>query len=155
MYLVLAAGLSVGVSLILMLFLKFVVGIVVWLMVGGAVLAWIGVGIGLLYNAGATAFGNKFGVLGGTSFTNSNYYKFYGFGCFIISSLFLFIAICCCKRLKIAITVAKVSDQFISKVWQILFLPIVLSIVLIGSWVACLNCMAYLLSTTSFILYTD
>ena len=68
---VLAAGLSVGVSLILMLFLKFVVGVVVWLMVGGAVLAWIGVGIGLLYNAGVTAFGNKFGVLGGTSFTNS------------------------------------------------------------------------------------
>lgn len=62
--------------------------------------------------------------------------------------------ICCCNRLRLAVAVCKVAGQFVVRVCQITLLPIFLAIILIGMWAACLLCMIYLLSSTTFTVFT-
>jgi len=58
--------------------------------------------------------------------------------------------LCCCNRIRLAVAVCKVAGQFVIRVCQIMFLPIILAAILIGMWACCLLCMIYLLSSTYF-----
>ena len=58
--------------------------------------------------------------------------------------------ICCCNRIRLAVAVCKVAGQFIVRCCQVMFVPIILAIILIGMWGACLLCIIYLLSSTYF-----
>jgi len=62
--------------------------------------------------------------------------------------------ICCCSRIKLAVAVCKVAGQFVVRVCQAALVPIFLAAILIGMWAVCLVCMIYLLSATSFKVYT-
>jgi hypothetical protein len=128
------------------------VGIIVWFSILGSILAFIGLGIVFLYNGGKIQSSNL-GFLGIPTFSGSQYYNVYGYICFGIAGVLIILLICCCNRIRLAVAVCKVAGQFVIRVCQVTFVPIILAALLIGMWAACLVCMVYLLSATNFVIF--
>lgn len=137
-----------------MILLRCLVGLIVWLSIIGSILVFIALGILFLYNAGVAVFKNNLGFLGMPTLSGSEYYKVYGYICFGISGILILLLICCCNRLRLAVAVCKVAGQFVVRVCQVTLVPIILTILLIGTWAVCLVCMVYLLSSTKFTVYS-
>lgn len=111
-------------------------------------------GVIFLYNAGVAVFKNNLGFLGIPTLTGSEYYQVYGYICFGVAGFLLLMLICCCNRIRLAVAVCKVAGQFVIRVCQATLVPIFLAAILIGMWAVCLVCMIYLLSATTFTVYT-
>lgn len=143
---------AVFVSLLFMFLLRCLVGCIVWVSCFGIILLFAGLGLMFLYNGGVLSgtAATYAGFLGMPTLNGSDYYAIYGYVCFGISGLLLILLLCCCNRLRLAVAVCKVAGRFVIRVCHVALLPIFLSIVLIGMWAACLLCMIYLLSVTTF-----
>jgi hypothetical protein len=137
-----------------MILLRCLVGLIVWLSILGSILVFAGLGVVFLYNAGVAVFKDNLGFLGLPTLSGSQYYQVYGYICFGISGFLLLMLICCCSRIKLAVAVCKVAGQFVVRVCQATLVPIFLATILIGMWAVCLVCMIYLLSSTSFVVYS-
>ena len=151
-----AVGFAIVVSLLFMFLLRCLVGCIVWLSILGSILAFAGLGVVFCYNAGVGGFQSSLGFLGlprlDGEIGNTQYYATYGYICFGISGFLFLMMICCCNRIRLAVAVCKVAGQFIIRVCQIMFLPIILGLILVGMWAVCLLCMIYLLSATNFVV---
>lgn len=157
-WLLAGVGFAVVSSLIFMFLLRCLVGCIVWLSILGSILVFAGLGVIFCYNANVGIFTSaNMGFLGIPSLqgtvNNTQYYATYGYICFGISGFLFLMMLCCCSRIRLAVAVCKVAGQFIIRVCQIMFLPIVLAAILIGMWACCLVCMIYLLSATTFTVY--
>ena len=143
---------AIAISLLYMFLLRCLVGCIVWFSCIGVILAFIALGIFFLYNGGVISgtAATYIGYLGLPTVHGSDYYATYGYICFGISALLLIILLCCCNRLRLAVAVCKVAGRFVIRVCQSTLVPIFLMIVLVGMWAACLVCMVYLLSVTTF-----
>jgi len=151
-------GFAVVSSLIFMFLLRCLVGCIVWLSILGSILVFAGLGVIFCYNAGIGVFTSaNMGFLGIPSLqgtvNNTEYYATYGYICFGISGFLFLMMLCCCSRIRLAVAVCKVAGQFVIRVCQVMFLPIILAAILIGMWACCLVCMIYLLSATTFTVY--
>lgn len=133
-----------------MFLLRCLVGCIVWLSILGSILTFAGLGVLFCYNAGVAVFKNNLGFLGLPTLSGSEYYATYGYICFGVSGFLFLMMLCCCSRIRLAVAVCKVAGQFIIRVCQIMFVPIILAAILIGMWGCCLVCMIYLLSSTTF-----
>lgn len=143
-------GFAVVCSLLYMFLLRCLVGCIVWLSIIGSILTAAGLGVLFCYNAGVAVFKSNLGFLGLPTLSGSEYYATYGYICFGISGFLFLMMLCCCSRIRLAVAVCKVAGQFIIRVCQVMFLPIILATILIGMWACCLLCMIYLLSSTNF-----
>jgi choline transporter-like protein 2/4/5 len=146
-------GFAIVVSLIFMFLLRCLVGVVVWLSIIGSILTFIALGILFLYNGGVDAFKNNLGFLGLPTLEGSEYYRTYGYICFGLAGLLIVLMICCCSRLRLAVAVCNVAGQFVIRVCQVTLVPVVGTIVLLGTWAVCLVCMVYLLAATNFTVF--
>lgn len=136
-----------------MFLLRCLVGCIVWFSAIGVIVVFIGLGVIFLFNGGAfkgTAADEYVGFLGLPTLDGSDYYNTYGYICFGIAGVLLILLLCCCNRLRLAVAVCKVAGRFVIRVCQVVVLPIFLAIILIGMWAACLLCLVYLLSATTF-----
>jgi hypothetical protein len=139
-----------------MFLLRCLVGLIVWVSVFGSILAITGLGVVFLYNSGVSStFTDTLGFIGIPTLSGSSYYAVYAYICFGIAAFLLILLICCCSRIRLAVAVCKVAGQFVIRVCQAALVPIVLSIILIGMWAACLVCMVYLLSCTTFTAFPN
>lgn len=145
---------AVIISLVFMFLLRCLVGCVVWGSILLTIGLFVGVGVIFLYNAGAIG-GAQVEYLGIPKLDGSPYYKTYGYICFGIAGALFILLLCCCSRLRLAVAICKVAGQFVIRVCQVIFVPIILGILLMGMWALCLLCMVYLLSATSFVAEKD
>ena len=144
---------AIVISLLFMFLLRCLVGCIVWFSVIGVILAFVGAGVIFLYNGGAfkgTAADEYAGFLGMPTLDGSDYYKTYGYISFGIAGVLLILLLCCCNRLRLAVAVCKVAGRFVIRVCHVAFVPIILTIILIGMWACCLLCLIYLLSHAPF-----
>lgn len=149
-WLLCSIGFAVLVSLLYMFLLRCLVGCIVWGSILMTIALFAGLGVIFLVNAGK--IGNSYvKYLGIPKLSGSDYYATYGYICFGISGAILILLLCCCSRLRLAVAVCKVAGQFVIRVCQAAFVPIVLFLILVGMWAACLVCMVYLLSVTNFV----
>lgn len=149
MWLLCGVGIALVVSLIFMFLLRCLVGCIVWVSSIGIILIFIGLGVIFLYNGGALG-DEHVGFLGLPKLQGSEYYNTYGYISFAIAGVLLILLLCCCSRLRLAVAVCKVAGQFVIRVCQVSLVPIVLSLLLIMVWGACLIVLVYLLSATDF-----
>lgn len=128
-----------------MFLLRCLVGCIVWVSCIGSILLFAGLGLLFFYNGGLIG-DEHVGFLGLPKLSGSEYYVTYGIICCCISGVLLILLICCCNRLRLAVAVCKVAGQFVIRVCHVSVVPIILALILIIMWGACLIAMVYLLS---------
>lgn len=140
-YIVLAVlGISVGVSIIYLLFLRYFIGVVVWMIVSALVLLFAL--FGGYYNY--QIFDEKNGMLDQNTIIQ---YWCIAIGCYLAAFLSLCIAICLRNRIGLAAAIMKSATIFIDDVWSVLFIPIIFFILSVAIFFLWITALIYLYSS--------
>lgn len=133
-YIVLAVlGVAVAVSIVYLLFLRYFIGVVVWIVITALVILFAL--FGGYYNY---QIYDETKILDET--TKIEYWTI-SVACYIAAFLSLCVAFCLRKRIELAAAVMKSATIFIDDVWSVLFVPIVffvISVVVFALWVTAL-----------------
>lgn len=143
-------GLSVIISFIFMFTLRCTAGLIVWGSLFGILFILLALGIIFLYNAGMLGDLTYYGSYGLPSLGSSDYYQYYAYISFGAAAVFVILMICCYCRIRLAVAVYSCAGKFISRVCQIMLVPIFQAFAIIIMWAACLIAMVYLISSATF-----
>ena len=69
---------------------------------------------------------------------------------FAIAAVLLIVLICCCSRIRLAVAVCKSAGQFVVGVYLIILVPIIMTLISLVVWAACIAVMVYLVSAATF-----
>jgi solute carrier family 44 (choline transporter-like protein), member 2/4/5 len=127
-------GIAIGVSIIYLLFLRYFIGVVVWIVIAALIILLTL--FGGYYNY--QIYDEKNPI---TDEKTKYEYWAIAIGCYTVAFLFLVIMICLRKRIELAVAVMKSATIFIDDVWSVLFVPIaifLISVVVYAFWVVAL-----------------
>jgi choline transporter-like protein 2/4/5 len=154
-WLLLALAFAIVVSFLFMFTLRCFAGLIVWTSLILVVLVFVGLGIIFLYNGGQlSSVSSYIGNLGIPTLTASSYYSVYGYISFGIAGLLLIIVLCCCSRIRLAVAICNVAGQFVSRVCQIIIVPIFMGLLIVGFWASALTVIVFLIASTKYVAVT-
>ena len=150
-----ATGFAFLLSFVFMFLLRCLAGCIVWVSLFGIMFFFVGTGCIFLYNAGYfSAHADKASTLGVPVIDNTYNepigWTLIGIGCF-----FFIVVLCCCNRIRLAVAVCKSAGQFVASVCTVIAVPIVQTFFALCLWVGALITMVYLVSSASFIVYSN
>lgn len=61
------------------------------------------------------------------------------------------ILLCCCSRIRLAVAVCNVAGQFVLRVAQVMIVPIIMTVFVLGLWAFGLTALAYIIGSASFV----
>ena len=141
-------GLSVVLSFVIIYLLRWFVGVIVWASILGIIVLLSGLGVIFLYNGGALKnFSSYTGALGIPTLTSSDYYNYYGYAILGVVGLLLLMLLCCCSRIRLAVAICKAAGGFITRVPQTMFVPIIMTTLVVGFWAFALVVIVYLMGS--------
>ena len=138
-YMVLAVlGISVGISLVYLLLMRYFIGCIVWLVIAALIVLCV-------------LFGGYFNlrIYHGDYIDNQEKYEYWGIALasYAVALLFLILVICLRQRIALAVAIMKSATIFINDVWTSLLVPIVMFFVSVGVFAFWILALVYLYSS--------
>lgn len=138
-------------SFLIIFLLRWFVGVIVWASIVAIILMISGIGLIFLYNGGAlSSYTTYTSNLGIPTLAASEYYNYYGYTAFGIAGVLLILLICCCSRIRLAVAICKAAGGFITRVPQTMFVPIIMTIMIVTYWLIALVVIVYLMGAATY-----
>ncbi len=150
------AGFAIVIAFILMFLMRWIAPLLIWVSISGVIIIFIEVGFNFLFNSGAlSSYNDTLGNLGIPTFSANSHYNIYGGISFGIALFLIILLCCCCSRIRLAIAVCNVAGQFVVRVAQIMIVPVIMSLIIIGFWAFAIASLAYIIGTATFVANGD
>jgi solute carrier family 44 (choline transporter-like protein), member 2/4/5 len=151
-----AAGFAIVIAFLLMFLMRWIAPLMIWLSIFGTIFIFIGAGFIFLYNSGAlSAYNDQLGNLGIPTLSANSHYNIYAGICFGVALVLIILLLCCCSRIRLAIAVCNVAGQFVVRVAQVMLVPIIMGLIIIGFWAFAIASLAYIIGTATFVANGD
>ena len=147
-------ALAIVISIIFMFFMRCFASCFVWITIILLILLFAALGLLFCYNGGAISRDSYVGNLGVSipTLPPNSYYNIFGYISFGLSGITLLLTCCCCSRLRLAVAVCGVAGQFVASVCQTVLVPLLMSVIIFGFWVACVLAMIGLIGGAEFVV---
>lgn len=155
-YLLAGTGTAIVTSFLIVFLLRWFAGIIVWASILAIIVFLSALGVIFLYNGGAlNDYSTYTGSLGIPVLTASDYYNNYGYAVFGVIGVLLILLLCCCGRIRLAVAICKAAGGFITRVPQIMFVPIFMSTFIAALWAFVLVVIVYLMGSATYTYKTS
>lgn len=152
MLLIIGTGISAGIALLVVVFMKFYPECLIWISLILVICTFFVLGFVFMYNGGGIlGKSNQIGILGIPSTLSRTYYNIYGAFSFLAGGIIIIIFVCCCSDIHFAIFMTKTACKFIDEVPTVLILPVALSIQIGLFWATTVSSVIYALSSGHYI----